>query len=76
MFFCLSSCSAARPVSLRGSHFLSFQALKSFLQNNGYSFYSDTDTEVIPKLCQYVFDTMVEKIPFSELVMEVRHSRS
>mmetsp|Transcript_5302 Transcript_5302/g.14779 ORF Transcript_5302/g.14779 Transcript_5302/m.14779 type:complete len:713 (-) Transcript_5302:38-2176(-) len=48
-----------------------YQALKGFLTNHGYAFYSETDTEVIPKLCQYVWDTMTTKIPFSELVMEV-----
>ena len=47
------------------------QALKGFLQKHGHTFYSDTDTEVIPKLCQYVFESMSTKMPFSELVMEV-----
>jgi len=48
-----------------------YQALKDFLTNRGYTFYSETDTEVIPKLCQYVMDSMSSKLPFSELVMEV-----
>lgn len=30
-----------------------FQELKRFLQQNGFTFYSDTDTEVIPNLIEY-----------------------
>lgn len=32
---------------------------------------SDTDTEVIPKLCKYLFTHLGEKLPFPKLVMEV-----
>lgn len=32
---------------------------------------SDTDTEVIPKLCKYLYANLGEKLPFPKLVMEV-----
>jgi len=34
-----------------------YQALKNFLQEKGFVFYSDTDTEVIPNLIQYFMDS-------------------
>jgi len=48
-----------------------YQALRDFLQKHGYFFYSETDTEVIPKLCDYIMKTHHRKPPFSELIMEV-----
>ncbi|MEM2121060.1 MAG: glutamine--fructose-6-phosphate transaminase (isomerizing) [Candidatus Woesearchaeota archaeon] len=33
-----------------------YQELKEFLLKNGYKFYSETDTEVIPQLIQYFMD--------------------
>mmetsp|Transcript_21244 Transcript_21244/g.55444 ORF Transcript_21244/g.55444 Transcript_21244/m.55444 type:complete len:690 (+) Transcript_21244:71-2140(+) len=51
------------------------QSLRALLERKGYKFISDTDTESIAVLCQYIFDeqTKVEKdIPdFSFLVEEV-----
>ena len=32
---------------------------------------SDTDTEVIPKLCKYLYTHLKEKLPFPKLIMEV-----
>lgn len=37
----------------------------------GEEFISDTDTEVIPKLCHYLYWHLKEKLPFPKLVMEV-----
>ena len=34
--------------------------------SHGFSFVSDTDTEVIPKLCQYVYDSSPPDTPLSE----------
>ncbi|MEW5310842.1 MAG: hypothetical protein WDW38_002603 [Sanguina aurantia] len=48
-----------------------FKVLKDFLIKNGHVFTSDTDTEVIPKLCKYVYSRLSVKIPFPKLVMEV-----
>ncbi|KAL4421718.1 hypothetical protein ABPG77_002334 [Micractinium sp. CCAP 211/92] len=48
-----------------------FKALKGFLAGKGFQFVSDTDTEVIPKLCQFLFASSPTKIPLSELVMDV-----
>jgi glutamine---fructose-6-phosphate transaminase (isomerizing) len=36
--------------------YLSFQVLKETLTRHGFTFESDTDTEVIPKLAKFVFD--------------------
>ena len=33
-----------------------FQVLKETLMRHGFTFESDTDTEVIPKLAKFVFD--------------------
>ena len=35
--------------------------------SKGYTFTSDTDTEVIPKLCQYVYNSYSTKVPLSEV---------
>ena len=32
-----------------------YRALREFLKSHGYGFVSETDTEVVPKLCSYVF---------------------
>ncbi|KAL6750133.1 hypothetical protein V8C86DRAFT_2820153 [Haematococcus lacustris] len=48
-----------------------YKLLKEFLVKNGERFVSDTDTEVIPKLCKFVYDRLSEKLPFPKLVMEV-----
>ncbi|XP_065177937.1 glutamine--fructose-6-phosphate aminotransferase [isomerizing] 1-like [Sycon ciliatum] len=46
-----------------------FKVLKQFLQNKGYAFESETDTEVIPKLLKYIYDTTAdEKLEFWQLV--------
>ncbi|KAL4452541.1 hypothetical protein ABPG75_008203 [Micractinium tetrahymenae] len=48
-----------------------FKALKGFLAGKGFHFVSDTDTEVIPKLCQFLYASSPTKVPLSELVMDV-----
>ena len=47
-----------------------FAKLKSFLEDEGQHFQTDTDTEVIPKLCALIYATREEPIPFSQLVMQ------
>lgn len=47
------------------------QPLKEMLQRKGFTFESDTDTEVIPKLTKYLFDKFQNKVTFRQLVMEV-----
>jgi len=41
------------------------------LQRKGFTFESDTDTEVIPKLTKFLFDKFQNKVTFRQLVMEV-----
>ena len=36
----------------------------------GEVFVSETDTEVIPKLCQYIYSSSQEKVPFHEVRRE------
>lgn len=48
-----------------------FRALKEFLVKEGETFNTDTDTEVIPKLCRFLYSRLPEPIPFPQLVCEV-----
>ncbi|GAB4813433.1 hypothetical protein N2152v2_000479 [Parachlorella kessleri] len=48
-----------------------FRALKEFLTKEGEVFESETDTEVIPKLCNFLYKRLPESIPFPQLVCEV-----
>lgn len=48
-----------------------YNLLKEFLVKHGETFVSETDTEVIPKLCKFVYNRLTEKVPFPKLVMEV-----
>uniref|UniRef100_A0A7S0WPK8 glutamine--fructose-6-phosphate transaminase (isomerizing) n=1 Tax=Chlamydomonas leiostraca TaxID=1034604 RepID=A0A7S0WPK8_9CHLO len=48
-----------------------FKLLKEFLIKHGETFVSETDTEVIPKLCKFVYHRLSEPVPFPKLVMEV-----
>ncbi|MBA0571661.1 hypothetical protein Golob_002041 [Gossypium lobatum] len=55
-----------------------FQVLKETLVRHGFTFESETDTEVIPKLAKFVFDKANEEgdqtVTFSQVVLEVmRH---
>jgi hypothetical protein len=45
--------------------------LPSLQAKHGATFQTDTDTEVVPKLCKYVFDNLQQRVPFPKLVMEV-----
>lgn len=52
-----------------------FSKLKAFLEEEGQELTTDTDTEVIPKLCTLFYHNLVESgegpLPFSKLVMQV-----
>ncbi|KAJ0456222.1 putative nucleophile aminohydrolase [Helianthus annuus] len=52
-----------------------FNVLQQSLLEQGFTFESDTDTEVIPKLEKFVFDKEIEggdqTVTFSEVVLEV-----
>lgn len=48
-----------------------YGALKDFLAARGAAFASETDTEVIPMLLQYVHASLADPVSFPELVMEV-----
>ncbi|XVE62157.1 hypothetical protein DITRI_Ditri06bG0096000 [Diplodiscus trichospermus] len=55
-----------------------YKVLKETLVRHGFTFESETDTEVIPKLAKFVFDRANEEgdqaVSFSEVVLEVmRH---
>ncbi|XP_057524389.1 glutamine--fructose-6-phosphate aminotransferase [isomerizing] 1 isoform X2 [Amaranthus tricolor] len=55
-----------------------YEVLKETLMRHGFTFESDTDTEVIPKLAKYVYDKANEgqenTVLFSDVVLEVmRH---
>ncbi|XP_006662707.2 glutamine--fructose-6-phosphate aminotransferase [isomerizing] 2 [Oryza brachyantha] len=51
-----------------------YEVLKETLIRHGFTFESDTDTEVIPKLAKFVFDKAHDEegdVTFSQVVMEV-----
>lgn len=48
-----------------------FAKLRAFLEEEGENFHTDTDTEVIAKMCSHLHSNLEEVIPFSELVMMV-----
>lgn len=48
-----------------------YRALKEFLVKEGEEFSTETDTEVIPKLCNFLYGKLPEPIPFPQLVCEV-----
>jgi glucosamine--fructose-6-phosphate aminotransferase (isomerizing) len=48
-----------------------YRALKEFLIKEGEEFMTETDTEVIPKLCNFLYSKLPEPIPFPQLVCEV-----
>lgn len=48
-----------------------YRALKEFLIKEGEEFTTETDTEVIPKLCNFLYSKLPEPIPFPQLVCEV-----
>ncbi|EXC23013.1 Glucosamine--fructose-6-phosphate aminotransferase [isomerizing] 2 [Morus notabilis] len=55
-----------------------YEVLKETLVRHGFTFESETDTEIIPKLAKYVFDKAKEEadqtVTFSQVVLEVmRH---
>lgn len=62
---------AAEFVVVHNGIITNHAALKDFLTARGAVFLSDTDTEVIPKLLQYVHASLAAPVSFPELVMEV-----
>lgn len=48
-----------------------YAPLRTFLTQEGYVFKTETDTEVIPMLCQYMHDTSSSPIAFVEIVRRV-----
>jgi len=48
-----------------------FNLLKDFLVRHGETFISETDTEVIPKLCKFIYNRLPSKVLFPKLIMEV-----
>ncbi|CAN1769715.1 Glutamine--fructose-6-phosphate aminotransferase [isomerizing] 1, partial [Linum perenne] len=49
-----------------------YEVLKETLVRHGFTFESETDTEVIPKLAKYVFDkASYQAVTFSQVVLEV-----
>jgi glucosamine 6-phosphate synthetase-like amidotransferase/phosphosugar isomerase protein len=49
-----------------------FGKLRAFLEEEGQTFQTDTDTEVIPRLCALVYASLEAPPPFSQLVMQAR----
>jgi len=62
---------AAEFVVVHNGIITNYKLLKDFLIKHGETFVSETDTEVIPKLCKFVYERLNEKVPFPKLVMEV-----
>ena len=50
-----------------------YDVLRKFLEGHGHVFKSETDTEVIAKLCKYIWDQHDGKVSFTTLVLEVTH---
>ena len=52
-----------------------YNELRSFLTNNGYTFYSQTDTEVIPNLVHYYYtkDDNTDELKFLRAVKNACH---
>lgn len=51
-----------------------FNKIREFLTNEGYEFKSLTDTEVVPKLCKYVYDEYEKegtRYTFSDIVLKM-----
>eukprot|EP00667_Euglena_gracilis_P004860 EG_transcript_4891 len=48
-----------------------YDVLRKLLEGKGYVFLSETDTEVIAKLCKYLWDQHGGDVMFTQLVMEV-----
>jgi glucosamine--fructose-6-phosphate aminotransferase (isomerizing) len=60
-------------VTVHNGIITNYKDVKTFLEEKGFVFESDTDTEVIPKLAKYIYDTQSEgqKPTFSQLVEQV-----
>lgn len=46
---------------------ISFSYVRPAQIKQGAKFVSDTDTEVIPKLCEYIFRNLQEPLPLNEV---------
>ncbi len=51
-----------------------YNELRNFLESNGYTFYSQTDTEVIPNLIHYYFEKSDEKDLLMKFLTAVRNA--
>lgn len=57
---------ACAPTRHTGTHTRLFPPPSPRQAGKGFHFVSDTDTEVIPKLCQFLYASSPAKIPLSE----------
>jgi glucosamine--fructose-6-phosphate aminotransferase (isomerizing) len=48
-----------------------YDVLRKFLETHGHVFKSETDTEVVAKLCKYMWDQHNGDVSFTQLVLEV-----
>ncbi|KAG2485969.1 hypothetical protein HYH03_015293 [Edaphochlamys debaryana] len=67
----IASDAEAQFVVVHNGIITNYNLIKDFLIKHGETFVTETDTEVIPKLCKFVYDRLSEKVPFPKLVMEV-----
>ncbi|KAI9077963.1 hypothetical protein K1719_040092 [Acacia pycnantha] len=74
-----SSCAGDEFLVVHNGVITNYEVLKETLIRHGFTFESETDTEVIPKLAKFVFDKANEAegdqvVTFSQVVLEVmRH---
>lgn len=67
----IASDEEAQFVVVHNGIITNYNLIKDFLIKHGEKFETETDTEVIPKLCKFVYHRLSEKVPFPKLVMEV-----
>eukprot|EP00118_Oscarella_pearsei_P011062 m.71233 g.71233 ORF g.71233 m.71233 type:complete len:684 (+) comp35738_c0_seq5:1091-3142(+) len=60
-------------VTIHNGIITNYKDIKKFLEGKGYSFESETDTEVIPKLTKYIFESQTgdKMMTFRELIEKV-----
>jgi hypothetical protein len=67
----ITSSPAAEFTVVHNGIITNFAKLRAFLEEEGQIFHTDTDTEVIPKLCALIHANLEAPLPFSQLVMQV-----
>ncbi|XP_065827681.1 glutamine--fructose-6-phosphate aminotransferase [isomerizing] 2-like [Oscarella lobularis] len=62
-------------VTIHNGIITNYKDIKKLLEGKGYTFESETDTEVIPKLTKYIYETQQgeRKLSFRELIERVIH---